>query len=324
MTQAGKKTLISEAHYAVRQDTGELWGLALHPTLPLAATGGDDGTVRVWELSTHKQRNMAKLDTLVRAVAYSPDGSLIAAGLGGRLGGKEAGPEGQFVVLNASTLAVVHTGHNAKEWIQDVKFSPDGATLAVGSHDNKIYLYDVAGGFALKATCGAHNSFITHFDFTADSKFIQSNCGAYELLFHDAATGAQEPSGASKLRDAAWATWTCTLGWPVQGIWPAFADGTDVNSVDRSHSGALLALGDDNGNVKLFNYPVVAPRASAVSFEGHSSHVTNVRWSADDSYLFSSGGNDISLFQWKTENVSVPPPHESAERGVCDAARVYL
>jgi microtubule-associated protein-like 6 len=298
MTTSGKKTLISEAHYAVRQDTGELWGLALHPSLPLAATGGDDGTVRVWELNTHKQRASVKLDTLVRAVAYSPDGSLIAAGLGGRLGGKEAGPEGQFVVLNASTLAIVHSGHDSKEWIQDVKFSPDGTKLAVSSHDNKIYVYDVTAGFSLKATCGAHNSFITHFDFSADSNFIQSNCGAYELLFHDAETGKQEPGGATKLRNTEWATWTCVLGWPVQYIWPAFADGTDINSVDRSPSGRFLALADDSGKVKLFNYPVVTPSAASKSFDGHSSHVTNVRFNPTETHLLSVGGNDRAVFQW--------------------------
>lgn len=37
------------------------------------------------------------------------------------------------------------------------------------------------------------------------------------------------------LRDERWATWTTTLGWPVQGIWPKYTDGTFINSVDRSH-----------------------------------------------------------------------------------------
>jgi hypothetical protein len=38
----------------------------------------------------------------------------------------------------------------------------------------------------------------------------------------------------------------------VQGIWPPFADGTDVNAVDRSKDMRLLASADDFGRVKLF------------------------------------------------------------------------
>jgi microtubule-associated protein-like 1/2 len=49
----------------------------------------------------------------------------------------------------------------------------------------------------------------------------------------------------------------------VQGIWPPLADGTDINAVDRSHSGKVLASADDFGLVKLFNYPVVKPGAAA-------------------------------------------------------------
>ncbi len=37
-------------------------------------------------------------------------------------------------------------GRDSKQWIQEVKFSADGATFAVGSHDNIIYLYDARGG----------------------------------------------------------------------------------------------------------------------------------------------------------------------------------
>ncbi len=47
-------------------------------------------------------------------------------------------------------------------------------------------------------------------------------------------------------------------GWhAVAGIWPKEADGTDINSVDRSHSGKLYATADDFGKVKVFNCPCV-------------------------------------------------------------------
>ena len=39
------------------------------------------------------------------------------------------------------------------------------------------------------------------------------------------------------------------------GIWPDGADGTDVNSVDRSRKKQLLATGDDFGTVSLYRYP---------------------------------------------------------------------
>lgn len=52
--------------------------------------------------------------------------------------------------------------------------------LAVGSHDNNIYIYSVDGdNYSLKGKLSAHNSFITNFDWSCDGKFIQSNCGAY-------------------------------------------------------------------------------------------------------------------------------------------------
>jgi len=32
--------------------------------------------------------------------------------------------------------------------------------------------------------------------------------------------------------------------------------------------------------------------------KGHSSHVTNVKWSCQDKFLFSTGGEDNCVFQW--------------------------
>jgi WD40 repeat protein len=128
------------------------------------------------------------------------------------------------------TLKLLTEFHDAKQWISDVKFSPDGKSLAVGAHDNGIYLYTVGQQFKKRAKFSKHNSYITHLDFTADSQRLRSNCGAYELLFSDANTGAQIGS-ASSLKDAQWSSSTCTLGWAVQGIWPPCADGTDVVSV---------------------------------------------------------------------------------------------
>jgi microtubule-associated protein-like 6 len=277
----------------------ELWGLAMHPTKPEYCTVGDDKTVRVWDLNTRRLIKMQKLDEMCRAVCYSPDGSLIAVGQGGSVGRGKRKKDGAFKVLNESDLSSLYEGHESHEWIQDVKFSPDGNTLAIGSHDNIIYMHSCAD-WSVKAKCEAHNSYITHFDFSADSQWLKSTCGAYELLYFDANTAAQEGS-ATKVKDVDWSSQTCTLGWPVQGIWPPCADGTDINAVDRSGNGKLLCTADDFGKVKLFNYPVLDKDAGFLVFRGHSSHVTNVRFSLGDTHVITTGGNDRCVFQWKRE-----------------------
>ncbi|GLE07932.1 hypothetical protein PINS_up018761 [Pythium insidiosum] len=240
--------------------TMELWGLACHPTQRVFTSTGDDGTLRTWDMNSRRLLAVSKLPHKARACAYSPDGAMLAVGLGGDNGvrrkGKAHAKEGAIVVLRADDGKPVFEDRPAKEWISDIKFSPNGSTLAVGSHDNAIHLYSSSSGgdFKKRKPFAKHNSYITHFDFSSDSKQLQSNCGAYELLFCDVSSGEQLRS-ASALKDVAWATWTCTLGWPVQGIWPECADGTDVNAVCASASRTLLATGDDSGRVKMFRYP---------------------------------------------------------------------
>ena len=98
------------------------------------------------------------------------------------------------------------------------------------------------------------------------------------------------------------------------GIWDPAYDLTDVNATCQSHGkdgelGRTLALGDDYGNVKLFRYPcAVAYSAEHVAYGGHSSHVTCVQFSMDDSKLFSTGGCDTALFQWKFLEGQEPDP----------------
>ncbi len=73
-----------------------------------------------------------------------------------------------------------------------------------------------------------------------------------------------------------------------------------MNSVCRSHSKHLLATGDDFGKVKLFNYPSVLPHSPYKEYAGHSSHVTNVRFSNTDRMIASIGGHDKTLIIWST------------------------
>lgn len=302
----------------------ELWGLAVHPTLPCYITVGDDKTLRHWRLhpepgQINRQISCTSLGIMARACAFHPKGHIIAVGFGGRVGRGKQKDDGVLRIYQyreveeagRRTHKKLFEIKDAKQWISDVKFSPDGTVLAVGSHDNIVFFYAVTiseetGSCSLRLTgkFSKHNSFITHLDFSADGRFLQSNCGAYELLFCDTTTKRQITS-ATELRDVRWSTWTCTLGWPVQGIWPPGADGTDINGVDRSHSGHLIATSDDFGKIKIFRYPCVTEGADSLLLSGHSSHVMNVRWTVGDEYLITCGGNDKAVFQWKHSTIGI-------------------
>ncbi len=116
-------------------------------------------------------------------------------------------------------------------------------------------------------------------------------------------------TSAYSLRDAAWSSWTCTMGWPVQAIWKPESDGTDVNACCRTAAGAAVATGDDFGMVRLYRYPAVrgggrgkGPLPPHKAYRGHMSHVMNTRFLSNDTHLLSVGGNDAAVFQWRHIN----------------------
>lgn len=266
----------------------EVWGLSAHPWMQRIVTCGDDMTVRVWDCKALQQLCISEIGMKARSVAYSKDGNQICVGI----------VDGKIVVLSSDLKTIIATVTVASSWIQVLQYSPDGSTLAVGSHDSIMYLLDTKS-YSLRCKCKAHHSYITGIDFSSDSKVIQSVSGDYELLFWN--KDGSRILSATDVRDVEWATTTCTLGWSVQGIWPLFSNGTDINAVDRSPDGQYLVSGDDFRRIKLFSYPSPKEKAKFKDYKGHAEHVTNVRFSADGKYVYSVGGLDKAVMQFEVK-----------------------
>lgn len=223
----------------------ELWGVATHPSRPEFCTVGDDKTLRFFNVRSKSMIAVVPLGFIARTCSYDPSGRVLAIGFGGRVGKGKEGGDGVLRLYscdpNSSTgITKLDERSDAKQWISDLKFSSDGRTLCVGAHDCKIYIYNVTieGSTAtmkLRTTFAKHAAVINHLDLSVDGRFMQSNCSAFELLFSDTTTGKQITS-ATELKDVKWDSWTCTFGWPVQGIWAAGMDGLDINAVSRSRS----------------------------------------------------------------------------------------
>jgi len=184
--------------------------------------------------------------------------------------------------------------------IDALVFSPDGKYLAAGSWDQLVEVIEAAD-FSTVHTLKGHSSSILQLTWSADSKHLISNSKDYEILYWNVATGKRV--NESVCIDMDWDNWSNILGWPVVGIFKEGDDGTDVNSAivsgDNKSEYRVIATGDDSQNVNLYRYPALQPKAPGKVFPGHSSHVTRVRFTPDSSLLFSTGGLDYAVFQWK-------------------------
>ena len=69
-----------------------------------------------------------------------------------------------------------------KEVIHEMKYSPDGQYIAVGSNDNYVDIYSVPQRYKKVGQCSGNSSFITHLDWSEDSNYVQTNSGAAERL----------------------------------------------------------------------------------------------------------------------------------------------
>uniref|UniRef100_A0A8C8RE05 EMAP like 6 n=1 Tax=Pelusios castaneus TaxID=367368 RepID=A0A8C8RE05_9SAUR len=292
-----KPMLIMQGHCE-----GELWALAVHPKKPLAVTGSDDRSVRLWSLADHALIARCNMEEAVRSVSFSPDGSQLALGM----------KDGSFIVLRVRDMTEVVHIKDRKEVIHEMKFSPDGSYLAVGSNDGPVDIYAVAQRYKKTGECNKSSSFITHIDWSVDSKFLQTNDGAGERLFYKMPSG-KHLTNKDEIKGIHWASWTCVIGPEVNGIWPKYTNITDVNSVDGNYNSTVIVTGDDFGLVKLFKFPCLKKGAKFRKYAGHSAHVTNVRWSHDFQWVLSTGGADHSVFQWRF----IP---ESVTNGILETA----
>ena len=64
----------------------------------------------------------------------------------------------------------------------------------------------------------------------------------------------------------------------------------------------LVVSCDDWGLVNVYNYPVVDLTHQSRSYSGHSEHVVRCAFTADAQRMFTIGGQDKALIQWKRNN----------------------
>ena len=231
----------------------------MHPENPdIIATGGVDETVRIFDNDAKIMLSKVSLGGVVGALAWSPDGFLLAVGFGhaatAKAGSSDKATEGSFKVLNSKTLEVMYAGRDSKQGIACMSFSPDGTKLALGSNDTNVYVYNAHKGFSFLFACDAFTSRVGHLQFSDNSLFLLGCSGTHELHYFNMANG-EVLEHWEDLKVLSFDDYALPVGWAVQGLWKLFERSIRVHAVSRARSERFFAAFDDRGSITLVGNP---------------------------------------------------------------------
>lgn len=253
-------------------------GLAFSPHGESLASASWDGTVGVWDTRTAKCRlQLPGGGKRFKSVAFSPDGRVLAAG----------GSEAVVRLWDASTGTLLRTfpasqpvpasqSGAGEEPRTSLAFAPDNQTLAIGSHDGTIGLWNWQDG-RLKRRLHSSPQGVIAVAFSPDGQVLAS--GDWDQSVH-----LWNPRDGRR---------SSTLFGP-QGA---------VTCVAFSRDGRYLAAGSRDFQVRLWRRPGKAGQSWALerTLSGHQGEVWTMAFAPDGRTLVSAS-IDTTIKFWRLDS----------------------
>lgn len=241
---------------------GTIMSLAFHPQGDTLASGGEDGTVKLWELQSKQLlRTLEGHDNAVRGLVFHMDGKTLAS----------ASSDFTIKLWDADNGKLLRTLKEHENEVNCLAFDRQGDTLASGSDDHTVKVWETRTGKLLR-TLEGHGSYVFSLAYDSQGDILAS--GSFD--------------GEIKL-------WHAQSGKLLRTL--KNSDGF-VSSLVFDSQGGTLASGSYDNTVKLWD---THSGRLVRTLEGHTALIDRILFSPDGRFLISKAA-DHSVWLWNCKS----------------------